>query len=156
MAETIGAYIKKALLKEGISREIEGISKERLELLELDEEIPTVSEAVKISKALEIPLEDILKKENYPETYIPSKKSANRILHVSALRKGDKINLNLPLSTVRLFITSGKLESYLAGGSKNHAHLVNRDELIYLLDAGAVGKLAEVHSDSFEIKITLK
>lgn len=60
--------------------------------------------------------------------------------------KGDKVNVNLPLSIAEIVLSSGKLLEGAADGKFDFLQEIDLKQIISLVRMGAMGKLVEVES----------
>lgn len=68
---------------------------------------------------------------------------------------GDRVNVNLPMSLVRMGLESGMLDSML--GKNENLKGIDFDSLLLMVEKGAIGKLVEVQSaDGDLVDITVE
>jgi transcriptional regulator with XRE-family HTH domain len=135
-----------------------GLSTQAISKWETDNSYPDISLLLSIAELLGTTVDELLGREKKPEVLSiekPSKKDlAKMILRIRVLSEdGDKVNINLPLTLVRLMIEKGVDPSI---NGKDISSFINWDELLTLIEQGVLGKLVDIDTgdgDKVEIYV---
>ena len=163
MKETFGqrfAKLRKAknLRQEDIADKI-GISPQAVSKWENDISLPDISLLSELSDILSVSLDDLLGKESTRTTMVTEvskRKNINlMMLKVSITsNEGDKVNVNLPLALIKLWIDAdGKMPEI--NGKKLDG--IDLKQILTLVEQGVIGELVTIDSgDGDHIVITVE
>lgn len=151
MQETFGQRLQRLrkqanLTQEDVATKL-NITYQAVSKWENDVSAPDISVLNELSDILNVSLDELLGKQ--PSTQYVSeqnRKDVNKMfLRIKVLSSdGDKVNVNLPLAVVKVFLDSG-MEIPVSAG-KVSLDGINFKQIYELVESGVVGKLVEVES----------
>ncbi|MBO4285902.1 MAG: helix-turn-helix transcriptional regulator [Bacilli bacterium] len=151
--ETFGQRLSRLRREKGLTQnEIAdrlGVTAQAVSKWENDQASPDIDILLKLSEIFEITLDELLGKEKKTVELKekPTKKDiGNMFLRIRVQSDdGDKVNVNLPLALVKLFVNkeSGKL--HFVSGNKALENIDFR-QIIDLVEQGTVGEIVSVDS----------
>lgn len=121
---------------------------------EKDINAPDITLLVKLADLLETSVDYLLGRgENKPAVTTTQKNIDQLVFKIRILSEDkDKVNLNLPLSIVKLFAKDGELKML-----KDKKIDIDINQLIALVEQGIVGELVDIESaDGDKVKITIE
>ena len=161
--ETLGQRIarlrkEKELTQNDIAEKL-NVTYQAVSKWENDQASPDVDILIELSNIFDISLDELLGKEKPASTILqdkPSKKDIDKmVLKINVIdgEDGDKINVNLPLALVRIFVNQEDGKVSLLNGNKNLEN-IDFKQLLELVEQGVVGELVTVDSaDGTKIRI---
>ena len=170
LGQRIAYYRGLKNLKQNELADILGVSAQAVSKWEKDISCPDISILPMLAQTLNVTIEELLTgahKEPVVRqlTAEEQKQKKDRILRiiVDDLEDGDKIRVNLPIALVRVGlemglnmndITANKGDDDGKKSSKmDMMKNINLDQLMCLIDEGAIGKLVEVESNDARVEI---
>lgn len=170
LGQRIAYYRGLKNLKQNELADILGVSAQAVSKWENDISCPDISILPLLSQTLNVSIEELLTgapKEPVVRqlTVEEQKQKKDRILRiiVDDLEDGDKVRVNLPIALVRVGLemglnmndmTSNKGEDDGEKSSKmDMMKNINLEQLMRLIDEGAIGKLVEVESNDAHVEI---
>ena len=170
LGQRIAYYRGLKNLKQNELADILGVSAQAVSKWENDISCPDISILPMLAQTLNVTIEELLTgapKEPVVRqlTAEEQKQKKDRILRiiVDNLEDGDKIRVNLPIALVRVGlemglnmndITANKGDDDGKKSSKmDMMKNINLDQLMCLIDEGAIGKLVEVESNDARVEI---
>ncbi len=170
LGQRIAYYRGLKNLKQNELADILGVSAQAVSKCENDISCPDISILPMLAQTLNVTIEELLTgapKEPVVRqlTAEEQKQKKDRILRiiVDDLEDGDKIRVNLPIALVRVGlemglnmndITANKGDDDGKKSSKmDMMKNINLDQLMCLIDEGAIGKLVEVESNDARVEI---
>ncbi len=170
LGQRIAYYRGLKNLKQNELADILGVSAQAVSKWENDISCPDISILPMLAQTLNVTIEELLTgapKEPVVRqlTAEEQKQKKDRILRiiVDDLEDGDKIRVNLPIALVRVGlemglnmndITANKGDDDGKKSSKmDMMKNINLDQLMCLIDEGAIGKLVEVESNDARVEI---
>ena len=161
--ETLGQRIarlrkEKELTQNDIAEKL-NVTYQAVSKWENDQASPDVDILIELSNIFDISLDELLGKEKPASTILqdkPSKKDIDKmVLKINVIdgEDGDKINVNLPLALVRIFVNQEDGKVSLLNGNKNLEN-IDFKQLLELVEQGVVGELVTVDcADGTKIRI---
>lgn len=146
----------KGLTQEELAKQL-GISSQAVSKWETDTSCPDIMILPALAKILGVTIETLLTGE--PETrYVPEEKRKSfeeTLLYVHVKEGTENIQVNLPLPLLRTLLVDGglSLESF---GFSCAASKINWEQIIKLVELGAMGKLFELTDADTLIEIIVK
>ncbi len=127
-----------------------GVTSQAVSKWENDQASPDIDILIKLSEIFNISLDELLGKEKTTSlSDKPSKKDIDKMIFkiVVLSDDGDKVNVNLPMALIKIFINKEDGKLNFISGEKNKA-LENIDfkQLIEMVEQGVVGELVSVDS----------
>lgn len=170
LGQRIAYYRGLKNLKQNELADILGVSAQAVSKWENDISCPDISILPRLAQTLNVTIEELLTgapKEPVVRqlTVEEQKQKKDRILRiiVDDLEGGDKVRVNLPIALVRVGLemglnmndmTSNKGEDDGEKSSKmDMMKNINLEQLMRLIDEGAIGKLVEVESNDAHVEI---
>ena len=147
---------EKELTQNDIADKI-GVTSQAVSKWENDQATPDIDVLVKLSEIFDISLDELLGKERKTVEFKekPSKKEIEKMfLRISILGSdGEKINVNLPLSIVKVLMNRENGELNFVTGSKSLENVDFR-QIIELVEQGLIGEIMSIDgSDGEKISI---
>lgn len=164
MVQSLGKRISEFRKKKGITQdqlaEEMGVSSQAVSKWENDISCPDIGLLPQLSDYFGVTLDELMRGEREKEVQmIPEterKDPSKLIMRIRILSSdGDKVNVNLPMSLVKMGLESGMLDSMI--GKNENLKGIDFDSLLLMVEKGAIGKLVEVESaDGDLIDITVE
>jgi transcriptional regulator with XRE-family HTH domain len=164
MAQSLGKRISELRKRMGITQdqlaEEMGVSSQAVSKWENDISCPDIGLLPQLSDYFGVTLDELMRGEREKEVQmIPEterKDPSKLIMRIRILSSdGDKVNVNLPMSLVKMGLESGMLDSMI--GKNENLKGIDFDSLLLMVEKGAIGKLVEVESaDGDLIDITVE
>ena len=164
MAQSLGKRISELRKRKGITQdqlaEEMGVSSQAVSKWENDISCPDIGLLPQLSDYFGVTLDELMRGEREKEVQmIPEterKDPSKLIMRIRILSSdGDKVNVNLPMSLVKMGLESGMLDSMI--GKNENLKGIDFDSLLLMVEKGAIGKLVEVESaDGDLIDITVE
>lgn len=160
MSESIGNRITRLRKARGLTQEAlaeqVGVSSQAVSKWENDLSCPDISLLPRLCQALGVSCDELLTGSGSAVACVPEaqRKSIDQmVLRIRVLSAdGDKINVNLPMSLAKL--AKGQLTNM--GGSQA-LNGVDFDQLLKLVEQGAIGKLVEITSaDGDQVEVVVE
>lgn len=153
MKKTLGQKISELRRERGMTQENlaekMGVSPQAVSKWENDISCPDINLISKLADVFGVSADTLLRGEEKKEVYVlplNEKKDVNKLflkIRVLDSRDKTKVNVNLPLSVVKLVLSS-ELSVQLFGD--NALKDIDWDGIFSLIDAGVLGKLAEIET----------
>lgn len=170
LGQRIAYYRGLKNLKQNELADILGVSAQAVSKWENDISCPDISILPMLAQTLNVTIEELLTgapKEPVVRqlTAEEQKQKKDRILRiiVDDLEDGDKIRVNLPIALVRVGLEMGLTMNDITANEgdddgKKSSKMdmmknINLDQLMCLIDEGAIGKLVEVESNDARVEI---
>ena len=164
MVQSLGKRISEFRKKKGITQdqlaEEMGVSSQAVSKWENDISCPDIGLLPQLADFFGVSLDELMRGEREKEVQmIPEterKDPSKLIMRIRILSSdGDKVNVNLPMSLVKMGLESGMLDSMI--GKNENLKGIDFDSLLLMVEKGAIGKLVEVESaDGDLIDITVE
>ena len=151
MQETFGQRLQRLrknanLTQEDVATKL-NITAQAVSKWENDVSAPDISVLVELSDILSVTLDELLGKQR-ETSLVPEaqrKDIDNMFFRIRVNSKeGDKVNVNLPLALVKIFVDSGMTMPQVNG--KDTLSNIDFKQLFALIEQGVVGKLVEIES----------
>lgn len=128
--------------------EVLGVTPQAVSKWENDQSCPDIMLLPRIADLYETTTDELLSRESAPITaVVPEEKRKSiddMVLRIRVEDEGDRINVNLPLALVRIFLSSGKTPSISIGGNNDLSSMFDWNMLIEIVEKGVIGRLVEV------------
>ena len=159
MQETFGQRLQRLRKNAGLTQEDVAtklnITAQAVSKWENDVSAPDISVLVELSDILGVSLDELLGKER-ETTLVPQEQRKdinNMFFRVKVLsQNGDKVNLNIPLSLAKIFVTSGEI-SFPQVDGKDVLSKIDFNQLFTLVEQGVIGKLVDIESEGNIVEI---
>lgn len=165
MNETLGMRIASARKAKGLTQEELaeklGVSSQAVSKWENDLSCPDISLLPKLAQVLGMSVDELLTGKNDAVKLVPAeqRKSLDELTLRVRLRStdGDKINVNLPMTLVKICLDVGEdFIPEMNGGKGESLKNLDIQKIMELVERGAVGNLVEIESadgDTIEVVV---
>jgi len=164
MVQSLGRRISELRKKKGITQdqlaEEMGVSSQAVSKWENDISCPDIGLLPQLADYFGITLDELMRGDREKEVQVvpesERKDPSKLIMRIKVLSSdGDRVNVNLPMSLVKMGLESGMLDSML--GKNENLKGIDFDSLLLMVEKGAIGKLVEVQSaDGDLVDITVE
>lgn len=164
MVQSLGRRISELRKKKGITQdqlaEEMGVSSQAVSKWENDISCPDIGLLPQLADYFGITLDELMRGDREKEVRVvpesERKDPSKLIMRIKVLSSdGDRVNVNLPMSLVKMGLESGMLDSML--GKNENLKGIDFDSLLLMVEKGAIGKLVEVQSaDGDLVDITVE
>ena len=151
IGEKLAHYRKAKDYTQDYVAEVLGVTPQAVSKWECDISCPDILLLPKLADLYETTTDELLSRESAPITaVIPEEKRKSADEMILRIR----VNVNLPLALIKIFVSSGKTPMINIGG-RNHGMISNMDwnMLIQLAESGVIGRLVEVEGSDGETVI---
>ena len=164
MVQSLGRRISELRKKKGITQdqlaEEMGVSSQAVSKWENDISCPDIGLLPQLADYFGVTLDELMRGDREKEIQVvpesERKDPSKLIMRIKVLSSdGDRVNVNLPMSLVKMGLESGMLDSML--GKNENLKGIDFDSLLLMVEKGAIGKLVEVQSaDGDLVDITVE
>lgn len=164
MVQSLGRRISELRKKKGITQdqlaEEMGVSSQAVSKWENDISCPDIGLLPQLADYFGVTLDELMRGDREKEVQVvpesERKDPSKLIMRIKVLSSdGDRVNVNLPMSLVKIGLESGMLDSML--GKNENLKGIDFDSLLLMVEKGAIGKLVEVQSaDGDLVDITVE
>ena len=164
MVQSLGRRISELRKKKGITQdqlaEEMGVSSQAVSKWENDISCPDIGLLPQLADYFGVTLDELMRGDLEKEVQVvpesERKDPSKLIMRIKVLSSdGDRVNVNLPMSLVKMGLESGMLDSML--GKNENLKGIDFDSLLLMFEKGAIGKLVEVQSaDGDLVDITVE
>jgi transcriptional regulator with XRE-family HTH domain len=164
MVQSLGRRISELRKKKGITQdqlaEEMGVSSQAVSKWENDISCPDIGLLPQLADYFGVTLDELMRGDREKEVQVvpesERKDPSKLIMRIKVLSSdGDRVNVNLPMSLVKMGLESGMLDSML--GKNENLKGIDFDSLLLMVEKGAIGKLVEVQSaDGDLVDITVE
>lgn len=164
MVQSLGKRISELRKRKGLTQdqlaEEMGVSSQAVSKWENDISCPDIGLLPQLADFFGVSLDELMRGEREKEVQVvpesERKDPSKLIMRIKILSSdGDRVNVNLPMSLVRMGLESGMLDSMV--GKNENLKGIDFDSLLLMVEKGAIGKLVEVQSaDGDLVDITVE
>ncbi|MFQ9511367.1 MAG: helix-turn-helix domain-containing protein [Lachnospiraceae bacterium] len=160
MNDTIGKKIADLRKRKGITQDMladaMGVSSQAVSKWENELSCPDISILPQLADYFGVTVDALLRSDKLPEVMVvpaSERKDINKVLlKVRVLSsEGDKVNINLPVSLIKLALETGVSIPQLSVGSMDAIKNIDINAVIMMAEKGIIGKLIEVESAEGDI-----
>ena len=155
LGQNIASYRKSKNITQEALAEICGVSAQAVSKWENDASCPDITLLKTIARTFGISVDELLDDGEGPVTRLTQQKDMSaKSLRVKVLSAdGDKVNINLPLALIELFVSNEGVMNGISFGSDMDAAFKKVDfkQIYQMVSLGVVGKLVEVNSADGDI-----
>jgi len=129
--------------------EVLGVTPQAVSKWENDQSCPDIMLLPQIADLYETTTDELLSRESAPITaVVPEEKRKSiddMVLRIRVTDGGDRVNVNLPLALIRIFVNSGKTPVInLGGGNNDLSSMIDWNMLIQIAESGTIGRIVEI------------
>lgn len=145
----ITEYRKRNNMTQEQLAEAMGVSPQAVSKWENDISCPDISILLKLSELFQISVDELLKGREYTEVRVMApeeKKNIDQMMIKIRVNSadGDQVKINLPVALIKVALAVGMEIPQFSG--KEALAQIDIEQIIRLVEAGAIGKLVEVES----------
>ncbi|MGI6714516.1 MAG: helix-turn-helix domain-containing protein [Bacilli bacterium] len=163
--ESFGARIQrlrkdKALTQSDIGEKL-GVTSQAVSKWENNQATPDIDILVKLSEIYEVSLDELLGKETVKTKLVekPTKKDFDKMIFkiIITAANGDKVNVNLPMALLRVFVNKETGAINLMTGDNKSLEGIDFRQLLALVEQGVIGELVTIDSaDGDQVRIVVE
>lgn len=155
LGQNIATFRKEKNITQEALAEICGVSSQAVSKWENDISCPDITLLKTIARTFGISVDELMDDGEGPVTRLSEQTStSNKMLRIRVLSAdGDKVNVNLPLALIELFLSNEGIASGISfGGNMDEAFKkIDFKQIYNLVSLGVMGKLVEVNSADGDI-----